>query len=137
MSPTPTLRSEWKTTAQHAGTVFIGQLAVMSFGITDAIVTGRYSDQALASLSIASSIYISVYVSLMGVLQSLLPVYAELHGAKKHALLGEQVRQSLYLAVALIGVGMLVMFNPAPMLAWADVLLVATPKRRPIPRSKE
>ena len=121
MSPTPTLRSEWKTTAQHAGTVFIGQLAVMSFGITDAIVTGRYSDQALASLSIASSIYISVYVSLMGVLQSLLPVYAELHGAKKHALLGEQVRQSLYLAVALIGVGMLVMFNPGSMLAWADV----------------
>ena len=118
---TPSLRSEWKTTAAHAGTVYIGQLAVMAFSITDTIVTGRYSDQALAALSIASSIYISVYVSLMGVLQSLLPVYAELHGAKKHALLGLHVRQSLYLAVALIVVGMAVMLNPAPMLDWADV----------------
>ena len=117
----PSLKSEWKTTAQHAGTVFIGQLAVMAFGITDALVTGRYSDHALAALSIASSIYISVYVSLMGVLQSLLPVYAELHGGQKHAVLGAYVRQSVYLAIALIAIGMLVMLNSEPMLAWADV----------------
>jgi len=42
--------SERQTIARHAGTVLIGQLAVMAFGITDAIVAGRYDTKALAAL---------------------------------------------------------------------------------------
>ncbi len=60
--------------ARHAGTVLVGQLAVMAFGVTDTIIAGRYSENALAALSVGAAIFISVYVSLMGVLQALLPV---------------------------------------------------------------
>jgi hypothetical protein len=59
--------------ARHAGTVLVGQLAVMAFGVTDTIIAGRYSENALAALSVGAAIFISVYVSLMGVLQALLP----------------------------------------------------------------
>ena len=63
--------------------MLVGQLAVMAFGVTDTIVAGRYRREALAALSVGSAVYISVFVALMGVLQALLPVWAELHGARR------------------------------------------------------
>ncbi len=115
------LRGELATIARHAGTVVAGQLAVMAFGITDTIVAGRYDDQALAALSIGSAIYISAYVSLMGVMQALLPVYAELHGARRYPELGRSVRQSLYLASVLVILGMAVLLHAGPLLELAQV----------------
>ena len=50
--------SERRIIARHAGTVLVGQLAVMAFGITDTLVAGRYDTQALAALSVGSAIYI-------------------------------------------------------------------------------
>ena len=47
--------SERRIIAQHAGTVLVGQLAVMAFGITDTLVAGRYDTQALAALSVGSN----------------------------------------------------------------------------------
>jgi MATE family multidrug resistance protein len=98
--------SELCTIARHAGTVLVGQLAVMSFGIADTLIAGRYSPQALAVLSLASSIYISIYVALNGLLQALLPVWAELHGGGRQAEVGRSVRQALYIAAgaAVIGI---------------------------------
>jgi Na+-driven multidrug efflux pump len=40
--------SEFKTISRHAGTVLIGQLATMAFGMTDTIVAGRYAESSLA-----------------------------------------------------------------------------------------
>ncbi len=107
--------------ARHAGTVMVGQLAVMAFSITDTVVAGRFNDQALAALSIGASIYVSVYVSLMGVMQALLPVYAELHGSKRYPELGRSVRQSLYLAALMVLLGMAIMLHPQPLLHAAQV----------------
>ena len=55
---------ELATIARHAGTVLAGQLAVMAFGVTDTIVAGRFSSDALAALSVASAVFVSVYVVL-------------------------------------------------------------------------
>ncbi|WP_416545428.1 MATE family efflux transporter [Limnohabitans sp. DCL3] len=98
--------SELRVIARHAGTVLVGQLAVMSFGIADTLIAGRYSPQALAVLALASSIYISIYVALNGLIQALLPVWAELHGAGRAAELGRSVRQALYIAggAAVLGI---------------------------------
>ena len=41
--------SERGTIARHAGTLLVGQLAVMAFGVADTMVAGRYSEQALAA----------------------------------------------------------------------------------------
>ena len=67
--------SDLSLIARHAGTVLTGQLAVMAFGITDTIVAGRHAEASLAALSVASAIFVSVYVALTGVLQALLPVW--------------------------------------------------------------
>lgn len=113
--------SELRHIARHAGTVLVGQLAVMAFGVTDTMVAGRYSEQALAALSVGSAVYISVFVAMMGVLQALLPTWAELHGGSRGEDLGRSVRQALYLA----GLGMLVggwiLLVPDAILQWTEV----------------
>jgi len=113
--------SELRLIARHAGTVLAGQLAVMAFGVTDTLVAGRHSPEALAALAVGSAVYISVYVGLMGVLQALLPVWAELEGAGRPLEVGRSVRQSLYLcAVAsVLGIGVLV--QPEALLRWTGV----------------
>ena len=113
--------SELKTISRHASSILIGQLATMAFGVTDTIVAGRYAEASLAALSVGSAIYMSVYVALMGVLQALLPVWAELHGAKQPQQLGFSLRQSLYLMLVLMVLGMAVLLQPAVLLDWADV----------------
>lgn len=112
---------ELKTIARHAGTVLVGQLAVMAYGVTDTLVAGRHSEAALAALSVGSAIFISVYVGLMGVLQALLPVWAELHGARKFRELGGSVRQSMYLCGCAMALGMTALLFPGGLMRWTQV----------------
>ncbi|MCE2676734.1 MAG: MATE family efflux transporter [Burkholderiaceae bacterium] len=104
--------TERKTILKHAGTVLIGQLAVVAFGVTDTIIAGRYDPQALAVLSVSSAVYVSVYVTLLGVIQALLPMFAELYGGKKFSSVGELLRQSLYVWLALSVIGAMVLLSP-------------------------
>ena len=113
--------SELRTIARHAGTVLVGQLAVMSFGIADTLIAGRYSPQALAALALASSIYISIYVALNGLLQALLPVWAELHGGGRQTEIGQSVRQALYIAGAAAVLGICGLWFPDLWLSATEV----------------
>jgi MATE family multidrug resistance protein len=113
--------SELRIIARHAGTVLVGQLAVMSFGIADTLIAGRYSPQALAVLALASSIYISIYVALNGLLQALLPVWAELHGGGRQAEVGRSVRQALYIAGGACTIGMAGLWFPDLWLSATEV----------------
>ena len=106
---------------RHAGTILVGQLAVMAFGITDTLVAAHYADTALASLSVGSATYISVHVGLMGIVQALLPIWAELQGAKKYAAVGQSVRQALYIVLMTSVLGMAVLLHPDKLLEWAQV----------------
>ncbi|MDP9600569.1 UNVERIFIED_ORG: MATE family multidrug resistance protein [Variovorax paradoxus] len=115
------MRGERALIARHAGTVLVGQLAVMAFGVTDTIIAGRYSEHALAALSVGAAVFVSVYVSLMGVLQALLPIWAELHGGGRGGEVGRSVRQSLYLAAIAIMVGMVILLLPGSVLQWTQV----------------
>jgi MATE family multidrug resistance protein len=113
--------SELRTIARHAGTVLVGQLAVMAFGVADTVIAGRYSPHALAVLSLASSIYISIYVALNGLLQALLPVWAELQGGNRHAEIGHSVRQALYISAGAAALGITGLWFPDPWLSWTQV----------------
>lgn len=113
--------SDLRVVASHAWAVFVGQLAVMGFGLVDTIVAGRHSDLSLAALSIGSAVFVTVYVSLMGLITALLPIWAELHGARREGEIGPSVRQSLYVCGAASVLGMAVLLHPAPILRWTEV----------------
>lgn len=113
--------SELRIISRHAGTVLVGQLAVMAFGVADTVIAGRYSDAALAALSVGSAIYVSVFVGLIGIVQALLPIWAEMLGARRYEAVGRSLRQSLYLCAVVSALGMCVLLFPAPLLRWAQV----------------
>ncbi len=122
--------SELRVILRHAGTVLVGQLAVMAFGVADTVIAGRHSPQALATLSLASSIYISIYVALNGLVQALLPVWAELHGAGRSAELGRSVRQALYVCGLASLIGIAALCFPDPWLHWTGVPATLWPEVR-------
>ena len=107
--------------ARHAAVVLAGQLAAVAFGLADTLIAGRYSQDALAALSVSVAVYVTVQVGLMGLLQALLPVWAELRGAGRLRQLGQSVRQSLYLLAAASALGMAVLLMPGPLLDAAQV----------------
>ena len=113
--------SELRLIGRHAGTVLVGQLAVMAFGVADTVIAGRYSDAALAALSVASALYVSVYVGLIGIVQALLPIWAEMLGARRTDAVGRSLRQSLYLCGFIGMAGMAVLLFPSALLRWAQV----------------
>lgn len=113
--------SEIRRVSRHAATILVGQLAVMAFGVADTVIAGRYSDAALAALSVGSALYISVYVGLIGIVQALLPIWAEMLGARRHEAVGRSLRQSLYLCGFICIAGMAALLFPGVLLRWAQV----------------
>jgi len=106
--------------AALAWPVLIGQLAVIAFGVLDTAMSGRASAADLAAIGLGGSIYVTVYISLMGVLQALSPIAAQLYGAQRHGEIGEEVRQAAWLGLALAVLGMVILWFPAPLLRLAD-----------------
>ena len=81
--------------------VFVGQLAVMLNGVIDTIMAGRLSAVDLAAVGLGASIYVSVYIGLMGILLALSPIVAQHFGAGRFDQIGLEVRQAVWLAMLL------------------------------------
>ncbi|RFU47813.1 MATE family efflux transporter [Paraburkholderia sp. DHOC27] len=107
--------------AALAWPVLIGQLAIIAFGVIDTAMVGRYSAVDLAALGLGSSIYISVYIGLTGILTALQPIAGQLYGGRRYGEIGEEVRQSFWLAFALMTLGFLILYFPEPILHVARV----------------
>ncbi len=98
--------------AALAWPILVGQLAVISNGVIDTVMTARYSATDLAALGLGASIYVSFFVGLSGVMQALSPVIGQLYGAKKHEAIGNEVKQGVWLALFLSLVGCLLLLFP-------------------------
>jgi len=97
--------------------VLVAQLAVMAYAVIDTMMAGRYATDDLAAVGIGASIYVSVFVSLLGVLLAVSPIAGQLLGAGRHAEIGEQVRQGMWLTLALAVLSIFVFAFPEPFLA--------------------
>jgi multidrug resistance protein, MATE family len=113
---TSTVRGDVRRIAGLAWPVLVGQLAIIAFGVIDTAMVGRYSALDLAALGLGSSIYVSVYISLTGILSALQPVAAQLYGAQRDADIGENVRQAFWLALVVMVIGCAVLYFPGPIL---------------------
>ncbi len=97
--------------------VLIAQLAVMANGVIDTVMAGQLSAVDLAAVGIGAAIYVTVFVTVLGVLLAITPCVAQLYGAGRHADIGEEVRQSVWLAVLLSSIVILLLRNPEAFLA--------------------
>ncbi|MDD5298604.1 MAG: MATE family efflux transporter [Rhodocyclaceae bacterium] len=106
---------------QLAWPVFVSQLATMAGGVVDTVMAGHLQPEDLAAVGVGSSIYFSIFVTVMGVLIALTPIVARLHGADRQEEIGEEVRQSAWLALALSGLCLLFLACPEPLLALSQL----------------
>ncbi|WP_250451764.1 MATE family efflux transporter [Caballeronia sp. ATUFL_M2_KS44] len=111
--------SDVRRIASLAWPVLIGQLAVIAFGVIDTAMVGRFSATDLAALGLGSSVYISVYIGLTGILVALQPIAGQLFGAGRESEIGEETRQALWLAAALTVIGFVLLYFPEPLLSLA------------------
>jgi MATE family multidrug resistance protein len=97
--------------------VFIAQFAVMANGLIDTVMAGRYGTEDLAAVGVGASIYATLFITLMGVLFAVTPLVAQLYGANRHRAIGEEVRQTAWLAAALALLSFVLLRHPEPLLA--------------------
>jgi MATE family multidrug resistance protein len=105
-----------KSIVRLAWPVLVAQLAVIASGVLDTVMSGRYSAVDLAAVGIGASIYFSVFIGLMGVVQALSPIAGQLFGGRHYARIGEETRQTAWLALALSAAGVLMLAFPDPFL---------------------
>jgi len=96
--------------------VLVAQLAVIASGVLDTVMSGRYSAVDLAAVGIGASVYFSVFIGLMGVVMALSPIAGQHFGGRQYERIGEETRQTAWLALALSIAGVL-------MLAFPDLFL--------------
>ncbi len=103
-----------------AGAVFVGQAAIIGFGVADTVMLGRSGDTlGLATLSLGQAVYMTTYLSLAGVTQALLPALGREFGAGRRQQLAAVFRQGLWLAALLALIGCSLLSWPQPLLRLA------------------
>jgi MATE family multidrug resistance protein len=114
-------RSIFSELARLAWPVLIAQTAVVGNGVIDTMMAGRLSAEDLAAVGIGAAIYITVFVSCMGVLAAVTPMVAHLYGAGRYAEIGEEVRQSAWLALLLAAFGVVALRHPDTLLSFSQL----------------
>ena len=117
----PLFRSTAKDILRLGWPVLIAQLATMANGVIDTVMAGHYSARALAVVGLGTSIYFSIFVSLMGVLLALSPTIAQHFGAGREDDITRDVRQGLWLTAAVTLSGAALLLYPDPFIALAGM----------------
>ncbi len=103
MDPTPTTRpgivDETRQMLRLALPLMGAQLAQMAMGVTDAVMAGQYSSVDLAGVALGGSLLWPVMISVMGLIQAVTPVVAQLRGAQAFGEIGAVIRQGLWVAI--------------------------------------
>lgn len=104
----------------QAWPILVGQLAIMAYGVFDTMMTGHATAADLAAMGVGASVYASVFVSLMGVVNALNPIIAQHHGAREDLAIGASYVQGLWLALLLAAAGFPILALPHWWLHWID-----------------
>src|SRR5688500_14695531 len=116
MSSPISLRSNFREIVRLGWPVFVAQIAVMGNGFIDTVMAGHYSTRDLAAVGVGASIYMSIFVGIMGVLLALTPIVSQLYGAGRYRDVGEEVRQSMWLSILLAVLCLAALRFPGPFL---------------------
>lgn len=107
--------------SRHAISILVGQWAVVAFAVIDSAIAGHINEEQLAALSIGAAIFMTLFVALLGVVMAFLPIAGQLFGAGRYTEIGDQFRQSLYLACGVSLLGLLCLLFPLPLFAIAKL----------------
>jgi MATE family multidrug resistance protein len=112
LSTAAPFRAALRAIVRQAWPVLISQWAGIAFGVLDTAMTGHASPDDLAAMALSASVYITVFVGLMGVIHALIPILAQHYGAGRMSAVGAMWGQGVWLAIALSVVGGALMLFP-------------------------
>jgi putative efflux protein, MATE family len=98
--------------ARQAWPVLIASWAGVAFGLIDTAMGGHSGALDLQVMALATSIYITVFVGLMGVIHALIPILAQHFGAGNTTEVGRLWGQGVWLAVGLFLIGSVFLLIP-------------------------
>lgn len=99
-SPTP-----WHTILQQSWPILISAWASIIFAVLDTAMVGHTSAADLQAMALGASIYITVFIGLMGVVHALIPIIAQHFGAQRFSDAGHAWGQGVWLALGLSALG--------------------------------
>lgn len=108
-----------KDILRQAWPVLVSSWAGIAFGVMDTAMAGHAGPMDLQAMALAVSIYITVFVGLMGVVHALIPTIAQHYGAGQLREAGRAWGQGAWLAIGLSLAGSLLLLFPGPWLAFS------------------
>lgn len=111
-TPGPALGARMKEIARQAWPVLIASWAGVAFGVIDTAMGGHSGALDLQIMALATSIYVTVFVGLMGVIHALIPILAQHYGAGRNAEVGRLWGQGVWLAAGLCLAGTVFLLLP-------------------------
>lgn len=121
------LAASMREIARQAWPVLIASWASVAFGVIDTAMGGHVGALDLQIMALATSIYITVFVGLMGVIHALIPILAQHYGAGRNSEVGRMWGQGVWLSGGLCLVGAAFLLMPD---VWLSISGEIDPKVR-------
>src|SRR6185312_1625809 len=102
----------WRTILQQAWPILVSAWAGIIFAVLDTAMVGHASAADLQAMALGASIYITVFIGLMGVVHALIPIIAQLFGAQRLSDAGHAWGQGVWLALGLSALGSATLLFP-------------------------
>lgn len=81
--------------------IMVTQISLYAMNLVDTMMSGRVGTDDLAGVAIGSSLWLPIFTGINGILLAVTPIVAQYLGKKQHDKIHYSVTQSLYLAVIL------------------------------------
>lgn len=85
--------------------MLISQWAGIAFAVLDSTMLGHTNPVSLQAMALSVSIFMTIHIGLMGVIHALVPICAQLFGARRHAEIGRFIGQGIWLSLFLSALG--------------------------------
>lgn len=114
-SPSRLLRDEVGPTLRLAGPVVAAQIGQISMGFVDTVMVGRLGPEALAGVALGNSLFFTLLIICVGVVQAVGPMVSQAAGAREPRTIERSVRQGLWLGVMLSLPAGLILWHAEPL----------------------
>lgn len=120
--------SELRALLHLALPLLVAQFAQTANGFVDTVMAGRLGPEELAAVAVGASIWIPLFLFMVGVMQGITPFVAQHNGAGQLSAVGHVVRQGLWLALPFGLLGFVLLRSMGPVLVAMDVQPELRPK---------
>ncbi len=112
---------EWLTLARLGAPILIAQFAQMANGVIDTLMAGRASADDLTGVAIGYSLWVPVFLFVIGVLNAQQPLISGYNGARQYARVTPVAWHGIYFALIAASLAMIGLNQVDPVLQWLQM----------------